>query len=79
MKGELKNITAVNSVLNRILGEKYPPYDKLGVEPCEFYQCLDCGEVFFKAINEDRPRCNGVLIDLCPYCREDSEPGKYGR
>ena len=41
------------------------------------YKCCDCGTEY-PFINE-RIRCNGHEITLCPWCREDSKPWTNGR
>lgn len=43
------------------------------------WECIDCKTEFFGYINRDNPDCNGVEIDLCPWCRPDSKPWKNGR
>jgi hypothetical protein len=53
-----------------------------GREPVSFSTCVDCGTEFPHMpthAGEDAPRCNGVFIELCPWCRPDSAPWKHGR
>jgi len=80
MKGHLINITAVKNVMERMTGKPVAPHLYAG-ELCDVYVCEDCGEEFLKFLNAkgNLPKCNGHYIDLCPWCRPDSEEGKYGR
>jgi hypothetical protein len=43
------------------------------------WECVDCKTEFIRNPNADKPNCNGVKIDLCPWCRPDSKPWKNGR
>lgn len=49
------------------------PYGYLTIE---FFQCQDCGNEY-PVINK-RIMCNGREIILCPYCRKNHKPEKYG-
>jgi hypothetical protein len=45
--------------------------------PFDFFECQEC-KTTFPSI-DGQIRCNGRVIDRCPWCREDSEPWKNGR
>lgn len=53
---------------------------KLGhFESYEYFRCVECSTDYPRVIGTWRASCNGHDIVLCPWCREDSAPGKYGR
>lgn len=43
-----------------------------------FFECVDCGSRYRKA-SDGHIKCNDANITLCPWCRPDSKPFKYGR
>ena len=40
--------------------------------------CEDCNTVFEVKL-DGKIRCNGTIIQLCPWCRPDTRPWQYGR
>lgn len=44
----------------------------------EWFRCVDCGAGFPRE-DYGSTKCNGIVINLCPWCRPDSEPWKNGR
>ena len=56
---------------------------KVNIQPPAYFgaeynwQCVDCGTLYPVLIG--RIRCNGTTIYLCPWCRPDSRPWRYGR
>ena len=57
-------------------GELYKP--RYGTE----YICINCNTSYVPENRDDFfgvARCNKHSIDLCPWCRIDSTPWKYGR
>jgi hypothetical protein len=47
-----------------------------------YYMCVDCGTAYPANSNLDLDRiakCNGHIIDLCPWCRPDSQSWRNGR
>ena len=44
-----------------------------------YCQCVDCLTFYPHMSSNSKAKCNGVEIDLCPWCRPDSEPFKHGR
>lgn len=51
---------------------------KLGLDAYDYWRCIDCGTTY-PVLGWGKPSCNGHKIDLCPFCRPDSEPWKNGR
>lgn len=45
--------------------------------PDEHWSCITCSTSF--PVIADVIRCNGHIIDLCPWCRSDSAPWTNGR
>lgn len=45
---------------------------KVGYDLIKFWRCQDCQERYPEL--KGQIRCNGVTIDFCPWCREDSAP-----
>lgn len=41
------------------------------------FECNKCHETF--PVIGHYIKCNGTIIHLCPYCRSDSQPFRYGR
>lgn len=41
------------------------------------HYCVDCRTYY--ALIKGKIMCNGEVIELCPWCRPDSAPGKNGR
>lgn len=70
MKGELIDKNRIMKQLNR---------DNFNVCPYEikFFTCKDCDTDYPEIDNSIK--CNGAVIKLCPWCREDSKPWTYGR
>ncbi|TYO96742.1 hypothetical protein EDC39_11230 [Geothermobacter ehrlichii] len=50
-----------------------------GKEFPNYRTCPECGTDFPLDARRGIPRCNGVLINRCPWCREDSRPWRNGR
>lgn len=43
------------------------------------WECITCNTAFIANLSTKKPVCNGVEINLCPWCRQDSQTWKNGR
>lgn len=48
----------------------------LGLHEYDYWKCTTCGDVF--PVIDGHISCNRVKITICPWCRHDSTPGRFG-
>ena len=50
---------------------------RFGLKTLYFVQCIDC-DTIYPEIN-GTVKCNGHIINKCPWCRSDTKPCENGR
>ena len=58
---------------------QYVGQGRLGAVMYYWSECVDCKTTYPSSDEAMSPSCNGHRISLCPFCRPDSAPWKYGR
>lgn len=48
----------------------------LGLDTYDWWRCTTCGDTF--PVIDGHVSCNRTRITICPWCRHDSTPGRFG-